>query len=240
MNPWNKIACISALGACCSLAVWISSTNANQASQSSQPESSLLVKKPSAASNQNQDPVLPPPARPSKTDKDLFAPQRPAGQAAVHSELKPAQSPQLQPPTNSTVKRPFMQPAQPREPARGQLIAQAETMPAPESPPLPGPVVRDPNVHPAPPIKYDTDHDARKMYRSGQVQLVMVTQDPSDGCCYEIPLCIPACCTGEPKISGGKGLLGRGVVEYCWACGFRAKVKFRHVLGDVKVEYEGD
>ena len=33
---------------------------------------------------------------------------------------------------------------------------------------------------------------------------------------------------------------GRGVVEYCWACGFRAKVKFRHVLGDVKVDYEGD
>ena len=110
----------------------------------------------------------------------------------------------LQPPTNSTVKRPFMQPAQPREPARGQLSAQTEPMPAPEGQPLAGPPVRDPNVHPAPPIEYDTDHDARKMYRSGQVQLVMVTQDPSDGCCYEIPLCIPACCTGEPKVSGGR------------------------------------
>jgi hypothetical protein len=138
------------------------------------------------------------------------------------------------------VKRHFMQPAQPREPARGQLSAQAEPMPAPEGHPLADTPSRDPNVRPAPPIEYDTDHDARKMYRSGQVQLVMVTQDPSDGCLYEIPMCIPACCTGEPKVSSGRGIFGRGVVEYCWPCGFRAEVKFRHVLGDVKVEYEGD
>jgi len=78
------------------------------------------------------------------------------------------------------------------------------------------------------------------MYRSGQIQMVMVTQDPADGCCYEIPLCIPACCTGAPTISSGHGIFGRGVVEYCWSCGFRAKVKFRHVRGDVKVEYDGD
>jgi hypothetical protein len=136
-----------------------------------------------------------------------------------------------------------MQPAQPREPGRGQLTAQDEPMPAPAGAPLPEaapPIERPSNVHLAPPIVYDTDHDARKMFRTGQVQLVMVTQDPSDGCLYEIPLCIPACCTGEPRIKGGRGLLGRGVVEYCWACGFKAKVKFRHVLGDVKVEYEGD
>ena len=73
-----------------------------------------------------------------------------------------------------------------------------------------------------------------------QINIVMLTQDPSDGCAYEIPLCIPACCDGEPKVSGGRGIFGRGVVEYCWPCGFRAIVKFRHVLGDVKVEYEGD
>jgi hypothetical protein len=133
-----------------------------------------------------------------------------------------------------------MQPAQPREPGRGQLTTQSEPMPAPEGAREVAPPARDPNIHPAPPIVYDTDHDARKMYRSGQVQLVMVTQDPADGCCYEIPLCIPACCTGEPKVSAGRGLLGRGVVEYCWQCGFRAKVKFRHIRGDVRVDYEGD
>ena len=78
------------------------------------------------------------------------------------------------------------------------------------------------------------------MYRSGQIELLMVTQDPSDGCCYEIPLSYSACCTGEPRVAGGKGLLGCGVVEYCWPCGFRAIVKFRHLLGDVRVDYEGD
>jgi hypothetical protein len=78
------------------------------------------------------------------------------------------------------------------------------------------------------------------MYRSGEVRLVMLTKDPADGCSYEIPMCIPACCEGEPRVSGGRGILGRGVVEFCWSCGFRAKVKFRHVLGDVKVKYEGD
>jgi hypothetical protein len=227
---WNRIAQFSALGACCSLAVWISSTSAKDA------ETSVLVKKPDAAAAQG--PVLPPPAQPAKPTNDLFAPKQPAPTTAVEPKLPPPTP--IQPRATSTVKRPFMQPAQPREPARGQLSAQTEPMPAPQGQPLPAPSVRDPNIHPAPPIKYDTDHDARKMYRSGQVQLVVVTQDPSDGCCYEIPLCIPACCTGEPKISGGRSLLGRGVVEYCWACGFKAKVKFRHVLGDVKVDYEGD
>ena len=79
------------------------------------------------------------------------------------------------------------------------------------------------------------------MYRrSGEINLVMLTTDPADGCTYEIPMCIPACCEGDPSVSGGRGILGRGVVEYCWPCGFRAIVKFRHILGDVKVEYEGD
>jgi hypothetical protein len=230
MYRLNRIAKLSALGTCCSLAVWIGSTSAKDE------ETSVLVKKPEAASTQG--PVLPPPAKPANPSKDLFAPQQPA--APAETLPKPRPSAPTQPRTNTTVRRPFMQPAQTREPARGQLSAQTALMPAPEAQPLAAPPARDPNVHPAPPIVYDTDHDARKMYRSGQVQLVMVTQDPADGCCYEIPLCIPACCTGEPKVSGGKSLLGRGVVEYCWACGFKAKVKFRHVLGDVKVNYEGD
>jgi hypothetical protein len=226
---WNKFTQLSALGACCSLAIWIGSTNANQQ------EASILVGKPSAKATEG--PVLPPPAKPANSSKDLFAPQQPAGPTAIQAQPKPPQTPRLQPPTNSTVKRPFMQPAQPRG---GQMATQSEPMPAPEGAPIDGPPVRGPNIHPTPPIVYDTDHDARKMYRSGQVQLVMVTQDPADGCCYEIPLCIPACCTGEPKVSAGRGLLGRGVVEYCWQCGFRAKVKFRHVRGDVRVDYEGD
>jgi hypothetical protein len=226
----NRIAILSTLGACCSLAVWISSTSAKDE------EASLLVKKPEATATQG--PVLPPPAKQTNPTKDLSAPQQSAAPTAA--QPKPLQTAPTGPRTNSTVKRPFMQPAQPREPARGQLTVQGEPMPAPQGQPLANPPSREANVHPAPPIVYDTDHDARKMYRSGQVQLVMVTQDPSDGCCYEIPLCIPACCTGDPKVSGGRSILGRGVVEYCWPCGFRAIVKFRHLRGDVRVDYEGD
>jgi hypothetical protein len=125
-----------------------------------------------------------------------------------------------------------------RTPVTTALSVTEEPMPAPEV--LPGPA-DGVEVRPAPPIEYDTDGDARRMYRrTGEVHLAMVTQNPADGCFYEIPMCIPACCTGEPIISSGRGIFGRGVVEYCWACGFRAKVKFRHVLGDVEVEYEGD
>ena len=228
---WNRIAKLSALGACCSIAVWISSTSARDQ------ETSVLVKKPDTASIQG--PVLPPPAKPAEPTKDVAPPQQPTAPTAA--QPKPPQAAPTQPPTKSTVKRPFMRPAQPREPARGQLTGQTEPMPAPEAQPLVGvPPVRDPNVRPTPPIEYDTDRDARKMYRTGQIQLMMVTQDPSDGCLYEIPMCRPACCTGEPTVSGGRGIFGRGVVEYCWPCGFRAEVKFRHLLGDVKVEYEGD
>ena len=198
----------------------------------------MLVNKPSATSDPRARAAAASETGQCQRARISSLRKQPAG--PIVTQPKPAQHAQRQPPTNSTVKRPFMQPAQPREPARGQLSAQTEPMPAPEGQPLAAPPIRDPNVHPAPPIEYDTDHDARKMYRSGQVQLVMVTQDPSDGCCYEIPLCIPACCTGEPKVSGGRSLLGRGVVEYCWPCGFRAIVKFRHLLGDVRVEYEGD
>ena len=70
MYRWNRIAQLSALGACCSLAVWISSTNAKDE------EASVLVKKPDATSTQG--PVLPPPAKPANPTKDLFAPQQPA------------------------------------------------------------------------------------------------------------------------------------------------------------------
>jgi hypothetical protein len=228
MYRWNRIAQLSALGACCTLAVWITSTNA------SQEDASVLVKK--SATTLTQGPVLPPPSKPATTTKDVPV-QQPSG--ATPDQVKP-QTPPVQSPAKTTVKRPFMQPAQPREPGRGQLTTQSEPIPAPKGSPEAGPPARELNVHPAPPIVYDTDRDARKMYRSGQVQLVMITQDPADGCCYEIPMCIPACCTGEPKVSAGRGILGRGVVEYCWQCGFRAKVKFRHVRGDVRVDYDGD
>jgi hypothetical protein len=106
---------------------------------------------------------------------------------------------------------------------------------------IPAPMISEGAVHPAPPIKYHVSRSARRMLRGEEtIDLFMVARNPADGCLYEIPLCLPACCVGEPTLEERRGLRGRGVVEYCWACGFSATVKFRHRLGDVKVEYDGD
>jgi hypothetical protein len=202
-------------------------------------ETSVLVKKP--VESVTEGPVLPPPSNPNQTasphsNADLFAP-RPAQPAGKQ-----------QPPSNQT-KRPFMRPAAPKQilpgavdqsrSGKSQFTSAEEPMPAPQGAPPANSAPLD--VRPAPPIEYDTDGDARDMYRaSGQIELVMITQNPADGCYYEIPMCIPGCCVGEPKVSAGRGIFGRGIVKYCWECGFNAEVKFRQILGDVKVEYEGD
>jgi hypothetical protein len=199
------------------LAGWIGLANAKE-------EASVLVEKKVAPANST--PKLISPAN-SENIEPLPPPSNPAAKPA------PQQS------TTVTPKQPFMRPAEPRRrvQATTALAVVEEPMPAPE----PGLIVESPEVRPVPPIEYDSDGDARDMYReSGEVKILMVTQNPADGCYYEIPLCIPGCCVGEPRMSGGRGLLGRGVVEYFWECGFRAEVKFRHILGDVKVEYEGD
>jgi len=207
----HRMAPLIAMTSCCSLAVWVSSLSAKDE------EGSVLVKKPSASA---EGPALPPPSNPAN-DREV------------------EQTPPAQTTAKPSAKRPFMQPAQPREPATGSLTADHESLPAPAAAAAP-PAAKELNVRPAPPIVYDTDREARRLYRAGKVDLVMLTQNPSDGCYYEIPMCVPACCTGEPSVKGGHGIFGRGVVEYCWPCGFRAIVKFRHVRGNVKVEYEGD
>ena len=201
-----------------------------------QEESSVLVNKPAELILEApviEAPPLPPPSNPAK----VVAP--PATQRDAKQQPR------------TTARRPFMRPAVPkqqvpaapnrRDSTSVRLTVAEEQMPAPDGAAPPEQQVAELDVRPAPPIEYDTDGDARDMYReSGQVDLVMVTQNPADGCLYEIPLCVPGCCVGEPTVSAGRGIFGRGLVEYCWSCGFKAEVKFRQILGDVKVEYEGD
>jgi hypothetical protein len=92
----------------------------------------------------------------------------------------------------------------------------------------------------APCIKYWTHLGARLMLRcNSEIQVTMSVDNPADckSCKIEVPMCIPCCCTGEPTVTSDCGLLGRGIVEYCWPCGFRATVVFRPTLGDVMVHY---
>jgi len=151
-----------------------------------------------------------------------------AGIAVAQEESSLILPPVMAAPTQPGVAMPAQPPEQPQPIA----VDEGAVAPMPQS---------DASVvHTPPCIKYDTNRHARRMYAcSGSVELTMVVQNPADCCLYEIPLCIPGCCTGEPVISSRCGLFGRGIVEYCWPCGFSAKVKFRHVLGDVRVDYDG-
>ncbi len=229
-------------------------------------EQSVLVGKPVAtASEPATGPILPPPQNPNdraaSSQRDTVDLPPPSESVPTQEALPtPPQRPLLPPQTNQrstapATKQSFMRPAEPRFPARGKLVGE-EPMPMPSdasqtAPPMlppPGDDVAPPSsplpsgieVKPTPRIDYDTHHDARKMLRSGQIRIVVLTQDPAEGCYYQIPLIVPACCVGEPSVSGGRGLLGRGIVAYEWPCGFKAKIKFRHILGDVKVDYEAD
>lgn len=82
---------------------------------------------------------------------------------------------------------------------------------------------------------------AKRMYRcSGPpVETMACVDNPADCTCtlYQIPLCIPCCCVGEPQVCNARvGLLGRGHVDLVWPCGFTAKVVFL-VHGGAKIIY---
>lgn len=230
-------------------------------------DESVLVKKTDATSDQPvTGPVLPPPQNPSEQSAaaqsktvelpppSRYVPDQEVLPTPPQRALIPPQTNLPTSPANKT-NQSFMRPAEPRLPARGKLVNE-EPMPMPsDGTPLTGPMLPPPGdeiapptsplppgiqVKPTPRIDYDTHHDARKMLRSGAIHVVVLTQDPAEGCYYQIPLTVPACCAGEPSVSGSKGLLGRGIVAYEWPCGFKAKIKFRHLLGDVKVDYEAD
>jgi hypothetical protein len=169
-------------------------------------------------------------------------PERAISLPTFLSQFAPSLLNQVQPtpaPAQPTLAQPTPAQATPMQP--GQQAVIDEGVDAPGSTPAPSslPAPASAEVRRPPHIVYDTDGDARRMYRSGSVEMIMVTQNPADHCVYEIPLCIPACVTGTPAVSSYCGLFGRGVVRYCWPCGFEAIVKFRNI-GDVRVDYEGD
>ena len=52
--------------------------------------------------------------------------------------------------------------------------------------------------------------------------------------CYDIPICLPACCKGEPCVTDRCGALCKGVVVYKWCCGYKVKVVIKK-CGDIVV-----
>jgi hypothetical protein len=69
-------------------------------------------------------------------------------------------------------------------------------------------------------------------------EITLKVKDPCTGCEVDVPICLPACCKGEPVVCCGKGLFCRDTVDYEWCCGFRVKVVFRR-CGDLLVKTWG-
>jgi len=70
------------------------------------------------------------------------------------------------------------------------------------------------------------------------VQTVLSVKEPCCCCPVEVPVCLPACCMGCPKVHSRCGHLGRSVVTYKWCCGYKVRIVFRR-CGDVVVHYYG-
>ncbi|MDA1050421.1 MAG: hypothetical protein O3C40_08055 [Planctomycetota bacterium] len=69
-------------------------------------------------------------------------------------------------------------------------------------------------------------------------QTVLSVIDPRTCCQIDVPVCLPSCCTGPPQCSGRNGLLGRGITNYNWCCGYAVRIVVGH-HGDVTVHYYG-
>lgn len=69
-------------------------------------------------------------------------------------------------------------------------------------------------------------------------QTVLTVIDPKTCCPVDVPVCLPSCCTGQPQSSGRNGLLGRGITNYSWCCGYNIRIVVGH-HGDVTVHYYG-
>jgi hypothetical protein len=112
--------------------------------------------------------------------------------------------------------------------------------------PLPGPASPAPTVAgaiccPERCITYKAHRPCRKTCCdcAAPVQTVLLVKDPCVcGCLVNVPVCLPACCTGAPEVCCHRGLLGRAVVEYEWCCGYRVKIVFDR-CGDLIVHSYG-
>ena len=69
-------------------------------------------------------------------------------------------------------------------------------------------------------------------------EITLKVKNPCTGCEVDVPICLPACCQGEPTVCCGTGLFCRDTIDYEWCCGFRVKVVFRH-CGDLLVKTWG-
>jgi hypothetical protein len=63
------------------------------------------------------------------------------------------------------------------------------------------------------------------------LKLVLEVCHPCTGCKYEVPVCVPACCVGEPCVRFERTLIGYGKTVFEWQCGHRVVVRYPHAGG---------
>jgi hypothetical protein len=140
------------------------------------------------------------------------------------------------------------QPAVKASPASARLAART-TIALKKSGPVQGPVmgpvqapaVQAPAVYcKTPCITYKHHGTLRKTCCgcAGTFTAILQVEDPCTCCVYDIPVCVPDCCVGEPRVHGRLNALGRGAIVYHWCCGYKVKLVF-HRCGDVTVHMIG-
>jgi hypothetical protein len=70
------------------------------------------------------------------------------------------------------------------------------------------------------------------------IQTVLLVKDPATCCMVEVPVCLPACCAGEPCVDSKCGVLGNGKIFYTWPSGYEVKVVINK-RGNITVIYLG-
>jgi len=101
----------------------------------------------------------------------------------------------------------------------------------------PGCCAPEPVCCPEPCIKYRYCRKHCHACEPTQTVVLKVT-DPCTCCEVDVPVCLPACCKGDPSVCTGKGFLCRDTVEYEWCCGVYVRVAFKK-CGDLVVTVKG-
>lgn len=165
----------------------------------------------------------------------LAEPAEAAVEAAAEAVVEVAETA-----AEAPAEEPVEAPAEEAPVAEIETPAELEPAVAPTPDPEPASVIVEPTpayvVTPAPvccPITVVAERTtirAKRFLRcSGpQTPTTACVPNPADcGKLYAVPLCVPCCCTGEPRVCNTRaGLLGRGYADLVWDCGYVAKVTF--------------
>jgi hypothetical protein len=58
------------------------------------------------------------------------------------------------------------------------------------------------------------------------IQVILEVCHPCTGCKYEVPVCVPACCTDTPCVHFERTLIGYGKTVFEWQSGHRVIVRY--------------